>query len=235
MANYIFKTKFFITAILIALICFILQPEIANARGGSFGGRSSFGGGRSSSSGRSSFGGSRSSSGGSNYSTRSGSSPSSSFGGARNSGTFGSSAKASSMPSSFHNARQLSSAQEYTGRYGVPRKTFAAGSTPGIPSNYVVHDYGGYGNGLMMGYMLGHSSWMWYMPFHPAFYYSQPYYMENPDGTVEVYPPTFSMGKLIFTLLIFGAIVYIIYVIIRNRRQGGWTEYSSPHSQSSFS
>jgi hypothetical protein len=129
--------------------------------------------------------------------------------------------------------KRLNTSRDYTAKYGTPRKSsaFAGTNTQGMRQNYVVHNYGGYGNGLMMGYMMGHTSWMWMMPFHPAFYYTRPYYADNPDGTVSVYPPTFDWGKLFFTLLIAGAIIYIIYSIIRNKRR----MKQGYKSQSSFS
>ena len=182
-----------------------IGPDILEARG-SFGGSRGFGGrsfGRSYSRPGSSFGGSRSSS-------RSYNRGSSSFGG-----------------------KTLTTSQGYVSRYGTPRKTIQGGGTSGIPSNYRVMDYGGYGSGLMMGYMMGHTSMMWMMPFHPAFYYSRPYYVNNPDGTVSVYPPTFSFGKLLFTLLIIGGIIFLIYRYIKNKKGGG-SYYSRQESQSSF-
>ncbi len=215
--------KFSIVALCIALLWLFAGSEILEARG-SFGGFRG-GGGRS-------FGGSRSRS----FSTpkrsvtpppTSGSRPGSSFGGKAPA----TSSQMNRQATSFGGTR-LNAPRDYTAKYGTPRRTVTSSQMSGIPNNYVVHDYGGYGSGLMMGYMMGHSSWMWAMPFHPAFYYSRPYYAENPDGTVSVYPPTFSWSKLIFTFLIFFAIIYIIYVIVRNRRRrlGYYTS-----SQSSFS
>ena len=195
--------NFFIAFLAVSLLWILIYPDILEARGGrGFGGSRSFGRSRS-------FGGSRSYTRSRSYSspaTRQSVAPRTSFGGTR-----------------------LSSSQQYTSRYGTPRKTIPAGTMSGVPRNYVVNDYGGFGSGLMMGYMMGHTSWMWSMPFHPAFYYGRPHYVENPDGTMSVYPPTFSFTKLIFTILIIGAIIYIIYVIIRNRRRANY------YSQSSFS
>jgi hypothetical protein len=127
--------------------------------------------------------------------------------------------------------KRLSSGNEYRSKYGTPRKTIPAGQTQGVPKNYVVHQYNGYGNGLMMGYLMGQSTWMWSMPFHGAFYYSRPQYVQNPDGTIEVYPPTFDWGRVFITVLIAGAIIYIIYIIIRNLRR----RKNAGYSQSSFS
>lgn len=114
---------------------------------------------------------------------------------------------------------RLSSSQSYTSKYGVPRRTAPAGTTQGIPKNYVVHQYSGYGNSLMMGYLMGHSSLLWMMPFHPAFYYTKPYYVENPDGTMEVYPPTFSIERVFITILIIAGIIYFIFTTIKRRKQ----------------
>lgn len=206
------KKKLFISLLAIALMWLFIAPDILEARGGrSFGG---FRGG-----GSRSFGG---------FKSRS-VSPSKS--GSRS--LFGSkspSAVSSAQRKSSFGGTRLGSSSDYTRKYGAPRRTIPAGQVSGVPRNYVMNDYGGYGSGLMMGYMMGHSSWMWSMPFHPAFYYSRPSYVQNPDGTVSVYPPTFSFGRIFFTLLIIGAVVYIIYVILRNRKR----RYSG-YSQSSFS
>lgn len=106
-------------------------------------------------------------------------------------------------------------------RYGVPSKTtpVTKKSATGQNTNYVMHHYGGYSSGLMTGYMMGSTSWMWMMPFHPAFYYSRPNYVENADGTVSVYPPTFSFGKLLMTLIIIGVIVYFVRAYFRNKNR----------------
>jgi len=85
----------------------------------------------------------------------------------------------------------------------------------------------------MTGYAMGRMSWMWYTPFHPAFYYSPPPYVVRNDGVVEYYPPTFSFGKLFFTLFIVGIIVFVIYVIIKNRRKR-LSNSNSDWTQSSF-
>ncbi len=128
---------------------------------------------------------------------------------------------------------RMNSARDYTSKYGTPRKTqtFQGRNAAGQSQKYVMHQYGGYGSSLMTGYMMGTTSWMWMMPFHPAFYYSRPYYVNNADGTMDVYPPRFSFGKLFFTLLIAGGIIFIIVRMIRKRKQRGAREYS----QSSFS
>ena len=116
-----------------------------------------------------------------------------------------------------------------TKKYGTPRKTetMVGKNAAGQNVSYSVNRYGGYGSGLMTGYMMGSVPFMWSMPFHPAFYYSRPTYVTNPDGTIAVYPPTFSFGKLLFTLLIIAAIIFIIRRIIKARR-------SRADSQSSF-
>jgi hypothetical protein len=214
--------RFFIALMCLTFLAVFILPDQADARGGSFGGSrggGSFGGGRS-------FGGSRS---------FGNSGSGSSFGGSR-SGSSGLSGRSMgtvtrSTPSglSSFGGRRLGSSGDYTARYGAPRATMPAQQlNSSMPANYMVHDYGGFGSGMMMGYMMGQSSWMWSMPFSRQFYYSKPYYVENADGSVDVYPPTFSFGKLIFTLLILGAIGYIIYVIIRNRRRGGYVQHT-PH------
>lgn len=127
---------------------------------------------------------------------------------------------------------RMTSAKQYTSKYGTPRKTqtITGKNAAGQSQRYVMHSYGGYGSSLMTGYMMGTTSWMWMMPFHPAFYYSRPYYVNNPDGTMGVYPPTFSWSKLIFTIIIVAAIAWIIYRIVRSKKQKG----SRSYSQSSF-
>lgn len=113
----------------------------------------------------------------------------------------------------------LATGENYYRSYGIPRRQEVRTiPTPEGQRNVIVHSYGGYSDGLLMGYLLGQTSWLWFTPFHPAFYYSQPYYVQRPDGTVEYFPPTFSLAKLIFVLIVIGAIVFIVWVIIRNRR-----------------
>ncbi|HPI18927.1 MAG TPA: hypothetical protein PKY56_01020 [Candidatus Kapabacteria bacterium] len=192
---------------IVFLVLMLLMPDILEARGGR-----GFGGGRS-------FGGSRRSFSNRQYSRQ----PS------RTSPTQSNRMGTSQRKTSFGGTR-LSSSQNYTKKYGTPRRTAPAGTTPGVPKNYVVHQYGGYGNSLMMGYLMGQSSFLWMMPFHPAFYYSKPYYVENPDGTMEVYPPTFSFEKVIITIIILAGIVFIIRAIIKRKRQYN----NQQSSQSSF-
>ncbi len=208
------------SALFVALIILIL-PELAEARGG--------GGGRGGS-----FGGSRGGGGRSFSSPRSSPSPTKSFGGTRSTPTPSANRSMSSAPSagrsSFGGSR-ISNGSAYTSKYGVPRQSTPMTRTGanGIQQNYVVHSYGGYGTGLMTGYMLGHSSWMWGMPFHPAYYYSRPYEVMGANGAIEVYPPTFSFGKFFFTLLIFGLILWLIIRLFKRR-----TSTNGYGSQSSF-
>ncbi|MCX7929363.1 MAG: hypothetical protein N2663_01380 [Chlorobi bacterium] len=113
----------------------------------------------------------------------------------------------------------LSTPENYRRSYGIPRRQEVRTlQTPEGQRNAIVHSYGGYGDGLLMGYLMGQTSWLWFTPFHPAFYYSQPYYVPRPDGTVEYYPPTFSLAKLFFVLIVIGALAFIVWVIVRNRR-----------------
>ncbi len=144
--------------------------------------------------------------------------------------TRNSQARASAKKPSFGGTRMQSSKQ-YTSKYGTPRKTETRTmkNSQGNQQRYVMNNYGGYGSGLMTGYMMGSitSSMMW-MPWRGAFYYSKPYYVDNPDGTVGVYPPTFSWSKILFLLIIIAAIIFIVRKLIFNKRQ-----YSSG-SRSSF-
>jgi hypothetical protein len=200
-----------LSALFIALFIFLL-PDIAEARRGSFGGFRG-GGTRSFSSPRSS--------------------PTKSFGGTRSSGGRGVGSSSPSVGKSSFGGSRMSNNSQYTSRYGTPRQSTPMTRTGanGMQQNYVVHNYGGYGSGLMTGYMLGHSSWMWGMPFHPAYYYSRPYEVVGRNGVVEVYPPTFSFGQFFFTMLIMGLVIWLIVRIIKSRKSPN-NDYGS---QSSFS
>jgi hypothetical protein len=203
-------TKILGILILVMTLMIFLAPDVAEARrgGGGFGGRS--------------FGGSRSRS----YQTPKRTQPRSSF---NNRTATPRATPSSKAASSFGGKRLDGGAKQYTSKYGAPRKTTSQTLTKnGVSQNYVMHSYGGYGSGLMTGYMMGTTSMLWMMPFHPAFYYSRPYYVDNPDGTVGVYPPTFNWSKLFFTIIILAVIVYIIRTVIRNRK-------NREYSQSSFS
>ncbi|MDQ1265885.1 MAG: hypothetical protein QG635_1037 [Bacteroidota bacterium] len=200
-------------ASIILILGIFLMPEFAEARrGGGFGGaRRSFGGFKRSSP------------------SRSNRAPSS-FGGSRRSLSSNRSMSGSGLAGkkpSFGGSR-LSSSREYTQKYGVPRKTetLARPGANGMMTNYNVNNYGGFGSGLMTGYMLGHTSWMWSMPFHPAFYYGRPYYVNNPNGTVDVYPPTFSFGRLFFTIIVIGGILYIIFKVVKSRSRANLSRSS---------
>lgn len=155
------------------------------------------------------------------------------FGGSRRSfgGSRRSSSKRSTSPSRARSKPKASpkapsfggnriSSSQARQKYGVPTKTqpVTKASASGQQTQYVMHHYGGYSSGLMTGYMMGSTSMLWMMPFHPAFYYSRPNYVENADGTVSVYPPTFSWGKLFMTLIIVGVIVYFIRNYFRKKR-----------------
>lgn len=147
--------------------------------------------------------------------------------------SFGNNRSTSPNRSTSFGGTRLNNSREYTAKYGTPRNTskMTVPNNLGGSRNLVVHSYGGYGSGLMTGYLMGATPFIWSLPFHPAFYYSKPYYVENPEtGETEVYPPTFSVSTLIFTIIIAGAIIYVIYVIIRNRKRKAASEFS----QSSF-
>ncbi len=188
--------------ILIATLFVFISPDLAEARRG-FGGKRSFGGSRS-----------RSYKKTKPRTTQK--KPPSSLGGKRTTRKQTPSQKAASS----FGGKRLSSSKQYTSKYGTPRKKSTKTiSKNGNSQRYVVNNYGGYGSGLMTGYLMGTTSWLWFTPFHPAFYYSRPYYADNPDGTVGVYPPTFSWSKVFFTLIVVGMIGYIIYALIRNKRR----------------
>jgi hypothetical protein len=185
----------------IFLIAFLLMSEVAEARrsGGSRGGGS--------------FGGSRRSYSQPRSAPRSFSSPRQRTSTPRQTQTV--------KPRTSFGGTRLSSGQAYRKSYGIPRRTEQvrvpnqAANSPGVTAHY----YGGMGDRFMMGYMMGSTSWLWFTPFHPAFYYSRPHVVENSDGTREVYPPTFSWGTVFLVVLVVGGIAYIGYVIIRNRRK----------------
>ncbi len=152
--------------------------------------------------------------------------PRSSFGGQRT--------KAASVPrqrsiASSFGGKRLESGQIYRKRYGVPRKVervslpSSAGKQP-VQLNY----YGGMSDQFMLGYLMGSAPWYWSLPFHPAFYYSRPYIVENPDGSVEVYPGTFSWARLFLVLGGTAFVGFLIWRILRARRQ-------TPSGTSSFS
>jgi hypothetical protein len=137
------------------------------------------------------------------------------------------------QPRTSFGGSRLSSPANYTQRYGTPRRTqtVTRQNAQGQPQNYVVHQYGGMGDRFMTGYMMGSIPWMWSMPFHPAFYYSRPQEYHRPDGSVELYPPTFSWGKFLFTMLVIAGIIYVLYAILRSKKRA----QMSATSRSSFS
>jgi len=120
--------------------------------------------------------------------------------------------------------------QQATARYGAPRRTetVQSNNAAGGVMDYRMNYYGGFSSSLMTGYMLGNMAW-WMTA--PAFFYSRPNYVENEDGTVDVYPPTFNWGRLFFILLVvFGA----IYVIRFMRAVARVQAENRPRSYTSF-
>lgn len=187
---------------IIGISLFVLEAD-AQRRGGSFGGS------------RRSFAPSRPAA------------PSSSFGGSR-SMTSPTPSTMQRNGSSFGGSRAMTpAASNYRRSYGIPRQSSPV-TVPGVSSPYMVHSYGGYTDGLMMGYLMGRTSAMWYTPFHPAFYYSRPVFVNNPDGTQEVYPPTFSFFRFFLGIAIVGLIVWLVVRFFRRRAA------SADSSQSSF-
>lgn len=210
-----------------ALLLMILPTEALSQRGrggGSFGGsRSSgrsFSAPRSSPRGGGSFGGSRQS-----YNSRS-----RDYSAPRSRSSSPSMGSPTSAQRNGFGGSRLGTKQEYTSRYGTPRKVETARvPTSAGATNYQVNRYGGMGDGFMMGYLMGSIPWYYSMPFHPAFYYSRPYTVANADGTVGVYPGTFQWGQLFFVLLLVAGGGYILYVWIRSkrrRRESGGVDYS---------
>lgn len=193
--------------------------------------------------GRSSFGGSRSLPSRS-FSTSRMMSPKSSFGGTRSTSPLPRSINPMSNPrrviprSSFGGkiSSGVFSQHNIFKKYGVPRRVITSREIPNLPKNAVVNHYGDFASGLMMGYLMGYTSWLWYLPFHPAFYYGQPQRVVNPDGTIVYYPPTFDWSKLFMTLIIVGSISFIVYQFFKNRRRSLAFSISSNRdlSKSSF-
>ncbi len=217
----------------LALVCAALAVVVVDAtahpRGGSFGGVRGGSRGYSmprSASPPSSFGGRRSTS------VPRATPPPQSFGGYRSSSPQ-SSGRVGILPRAI--GTPLSTPDNYRRSYGIPRRQETRTiTTPEGQRNVIVHSYGGYGDGLLMGYLMGQTSWLWFTPFHPAFYYTQPYYAPGPNGTVEYYPPTFSLAKVLFVLVVIGALVFIAWVVIRNRRLQRGMRVAGELSRSSF-
>lgn len=152
--------------------------------------------------------------------------PRSSFGGNRVTSPFRPSPRSQNVPqsvlprSSFGNrtSSNIISKSNIIRKYGVPRRVITSNELRNLPKNVVVNHYGDFASGLMMGYLMGHTSWLWYLPFHPAFYYSQPQKVVKPDGTISYYPPTFDWSKFFMTWIIIGSIGFIFYQYFKNRR-----------------
>lgn len=126
---------------------------------------------------------------------------------------------------SFGGSRMTSQAAQK--KYGTPRKTstMTGKNANGQPVTYQVNSYGGFGSSLMTGYMMGSLGWM----VIPSLLYSRPAYVTNPDGTIGVYPPTFSFGRLLFFLIILFAIIWVVRSVrraMRNASGGGGSQSS---------
>lgn len=114
---------------------------------------------------------------------------------------------------------KLESSTDYTSKYGEPSKTIQGQTIPGLPSNYLIMDYGGFTYDLMIDYLTGNTNIIWHTPFHRAFYFTKPYYVNNPDGTVSIYPPTFSIGKTMISIVILGIIIIAVFLIRKQRNK----------------
>ncbi|MCX8055292.1 MAG: hypothetical protein N3A67_06470 [Ignavibacteria bacterium] len=121
------------------------------------------------------------------------------------------------------------SKEQAKAKYGIPKKVEQTKRVDanGNQRTYNIHNYDGYANGLMTGYLMGHTSWLWMMPFHPAFYYSKPYYVENEDGSIDVYPPTFSVVKLFIGIAIFSFVLWLLYKVVSSNRKSSTLRNSS--------
>lgn len=175
--------RFLLVGLLTLLIALPINAAQAQRRGGSFGGRSSFGGG-----GGSSFGGGggfRTGGGGSFRSSNRGSS----FGGGS---SFNSGSARSS--SSFGRTGGFGS-QSYTRSSSTPSYTYSYGGR-----SYPAYSYGGYGDYWYRPH------WYYWLPFHPAFYYGAPYL--GSDG--YYYPGGFSFSRLLLSLVFFVFLFWLI-------------------------
>ncbi|PKL85383.1 MAG: hypothetical protein CVV22_08210 [Ignavibacteriae bacterium HGW-Ignavibacteriae-1] len=125
---------------------------------------------------------------------------------------------------------QRMTSQTAQAKYGAPRRTesMRTSNAAGGQTDYRVNHYGGFSSSLMTGYMMGNMAW-WMTA--PAFFYTRPNYVENEDGTVDVYPPSFSFGKLFTFLIVIYVIVYFIRFMRTASRQAREQE---PQSYSSF-
>lgn len=179
-------------------------------RGGGFGGgRSSFGGGggfsRSGggSFGGGSFGGSRSYSRPSAPSYSGPSRPGASFG---RSGAFGNSGRV--------NSSSVNPSRNYGGSYS---------RGPGNTYVYGGNTYMG-GGGFWSGYSMGvlSSPWTHYVPFHPGFYVSPPYYSGG-----QYYAGGFSFTRFLFGILVIAGIVWLISRLFKGGSGGGNYRYTN--------
>ncbi len=152
------------------------------------------------------------------------------FGGFRGSRGFSRSTQSmkSTKPSTFKAAprsrtsfggTRMSSTQAKA-KYGTPRRVqqTVGKNGQGAQQRYNINHYGGYSSGLMTGYMVGHTSLLWLTPFHPAFYYTRPQYVENPDGSIDVYPPTISAIKIIMGIILLMMLIWFIRTLFQKRK-----------------
>jgi hypothetical protein len=174
----------------------ILIAPAAWAQRGSFGGGRGFGGG---------FGGGRSPGGGRSYGSPSSSRPfGGSFGGSR-----------SSTPRS---GTSFSSSRSYTPRVTTQRPGYASSS----PVRTSTYSHGGttytrnhYDRFSDASYSWQRPSWLYYTPFFLPFYFHPPVVY---GGTM--YPGGFNWGNLILALLVFAAIAWVVWRLVRGSGQG---------------
>jgi hypothetical protein len=125
---------------------------------------------------------------------------------------------------------QRMTSQTAQAKYGTPRRTESVrtNNAAGGQMDYRVNHYGGFSSSLMTGYMLGNMAW-WMTA--SSFFYTRPNYVENEDGTVDVYPPSFNFGRLMTIAIVIFAIVYFIRFMRMASRQARERE---PQTYSSF-
>lgn len=199
-----------VVTVLAAMLVLSAISADAQRRGGSFSsGRSSFGGGRSYggsfNSGRSgsSFGSGRTSGG-------------SSFGGARSGSSFGSSRSGSSFGrSGSFGSQGIASSRSVT--YNGRSYTTSSYYVGGRPYHAVY--VGGWGDYWYQ------PRWYYWMPFHPAFYFGGPVYVNDASGGYYA-PGGFSVVRLILGLLFFGFLLWIVVRLFSGgRKRVRYTNY----------
>ncbi len=108
-------------------------------------------------------------------------------------------------------------------KYGVPRRTssYTGKNEYGQSQKYILNHYsGGYTGTLMQNYMAHRIPYyMMWMPWTGAFWYTRPQYVPMPDGTIQVYPPTFNYSKVLFAVVLTFVLIFYLYRKIKGPRR----------------